>query len=475
MQSAAAVTALLHILTAQFLKGKSGMSSDRSKELSLRMREAEEYLDSTPVFAKKSSLENLKEYLGRFGHPERGMKIIHVAGTNGKGSVCAQIASCLREAGFSTGLFISPHLSVIRERMSVDGEMIPEEEFLALFERVKQECLSAAEEGLPHLLYFEMLFMMAMLWFSEKRPDYVVLETGLGGRLDATNTVEDKEVTVITRIGLDHTALLGNTEALIAGEKAGILRRNCPAVFLTEPEEAYKVILNKACELFAPVFEVSPEMWKVNRADHNGIDFSLDSRYDKNLRINLKSSALYQCENAALAATACGILLRKEGRYDPAILERGIAKCFWPGRMEEILPGVWIDGAHNPDGIRAFLESVREILCRNEECGDSGRTYLLFSCVSDKDYSKELEMICRSGLFTDIAAVPMAGKRALDAETLRQYIGRYSSEMKTHEAASVKEAVDRFITGRDVNDCVFAAGSLYLVGEMRSLIKYSSE
>lgn len=451
------------------------MSSYRDDELAVKMREAEEYLNSTPVFAKKSSLENIKEYLGRFGHPEKGMKIVHVAGTNGKGSVCAQIASCLREAGFSTGLFISPHLSVIRERMSVDGEMIPEEEFLDLFERVKQECLCAGEEGLPHLLYFEMLFMMAMLWFSEKKPDYVVLETGLGGRLDATNTVEDKEVTVITRIGLDHTALLGDTKAQIAGEKAGILRSNCPAVFLTEPEEAYKVILNKARELSTPVFEVTPEMCKVNRADDNGIDFSLDSRYDKNLRINIKSSALYQCENAALAATACGILLRKEGKYDPVILERGIAKCFWPGRMEEILPGVFIDGAHNPDGVRAFLESVRSIRCQKGRCGDDGRVILLFSCVSDKDYSKELEMICCSGLFSDIVAVPMAGKRALDAETLHRYISRYSSEMRIHDAASVREAVERFIKGRDTKDRVFAAGSLYLVGEMRDLISDSSE
>ena len=445
------------------------MSSERQQQTVISMREAEDYLDSTPRFTNKSSLENIRKYLARFGNPERGLRIVHVAGTNGKGSVCAQIASCLREAGLSTGLFISPHLSVIRERISLDGEMIPEEEFLALFSEVKQECLRAAEEGLPHLLYFEMLFMMAMLWFSEKRPDYVILETGLGGRLDATNAVEEKEVTVITRIGLDHTALLGNTEALIAQEKAGILRRNCPAVFLTEPEDAYKAILEKAGEVCAPVFEVSPQMWKVNRADDNTIDFSLNSRYDKNLRITIRGGALYQCENASLAATACGILLRKEGRYDPEILERGIENCFWPGRMEEILPGVWIDGAHNPDGIRAFLESARMIRDQKDH-GDNERMILLFSCVSDKDYSKELEMICRSGVFTDLVAVPMAGKRALDVYSLRQYMNRYSSGMNICEAESVEDAVKRFIKDRDPEDRVFAAGSLYLVGEMRSLI-----
>ena len=290
------------------------MNGDRDKEIAINMREAENYLDSTPRFTKKTSLDNIRKYLARFGNPQEGLKIVHVAGTNGKGSVCAQIASCLREAGFRTGLFISPHLSVIRERISIDGEMIPEEEFLALFSRVKQECLRAVDDGLPHLLYFEMLFMIAILWYKQKSPDYVILETGLGGRLDATNSLEEKEVTVITRIGLDHTALLGNTKAQIAGEKAGILRRNCPAVFLTEPEEAYGVILEKAGEVFAPVFEVSPDMWKVNRADDKGIDFSFNSRYDKNLRITIRGGALYQCENASLAATACGIILRKESR-----------------------------------------------------------------------------------------------------------------------------------------------------------------
>ena len=445
------------------------MNGDRDKEIAINMREAENYLDSTPRFTKKTSLDNIRKYLARFGNPQEGLKIVHVAGTNGKGSVCAQIASCLREAGFRTGLFISPHLSVIRERISIDGEMIPEEEFLALFSRVKQECLRAVDDGLPHLLYFEMLFMIAILWYKQKSPDYVILETGLGGRLDATNSLEEKEVTVITRIGLDHTALLGNTKAQIAGEKAGILRRNCPAVFLTEPEEAYGVILEKAGEVFAPVFEVSPDMWKVNRADDKGIDFSFNSRYDKNLRITIRGGALYQCENASLAATACGIILRKEGKYDPEIIERGIEKCFWPGRMEEILPDVWIDGAHNPDGIRAFLESARKIRDRNDH-RDNGRMVLLFSCVSDKDYSKELEMICRSGVFTDLVAVPMAGKRALDAYSLRQYMDRYSSGMIIHETGSVKDAVEQFITGRDDTDRVFAAGSLYLIGEMRSLL-----
>ena len=217
--------------------------------------------------------------------------------------------------------------------------------------------------------------MMAMLWFRDKKPDYLVLETGLGGRLDATNSIEDKAVTVITRIGIDHTAYLGDTIAEIAAEKAGILRKGCPAVFLTEPEEAWEVIREKAGQAGAPVFELSPKMWKVNKADENGIDFSLDNRYDKNLRITIADRAPYQCENTALAVTACGILLREAGKYDPDLIVRGIEKTSWPGRMEEILPRVWIDGAHNPDGIRAFLESAGMIIRTERERAETGRVF----------------------------------------------------------------------------------------------------
>ena len=445
-----------------------------TKERAQKMKEAVEYLDSTPFFAKKSSPENVKRYLDLFGHPERGMKIIHVAGTNGKGSVCARIASCLREAGFRVGLFISPHLSVIRERMSINGEMISEEEFLGYFDTVKEACNRSGPDALPHLLYFEMLFMMAMLWFRDQKPDYLVLETGLGGRLDATNSVEEKAVTVITRIGIDHTAYLGDTISQIAGEKAGILRKGCPAVYLTEPQQACEVIRETAARVGAPAFELSREAWRINRADENGIDFLLDSRYDKNLRINISDRALYQCENTALAVTTCGILLRKIGRYDPEMIIRGVEKASWPGRMEEILPRVWIDGAHNPDGIRAFLESVKMITDTERQKGKVGRVFLLFSCVKDKSYREELGMISRSGLFTDIAAVPMEGSRALDAETLRacvsENMNQDSAGVRVHETASVRDAAETFIMRRDKDDLVFAAGSLYLIGEMRDLL-----
>ena len=437
------------------------------------MEEAVAYLNDTPRFAQKSTLEDIRKYLERLGNPHKGMKIVHVAGTNGKGSVCAYIASILQKAGYHVGLFTSPHLIDIRERMTVDGEMITEAEFLEAFDRVKEEWQSAAGDGLPHPLYFEYLFFMAMLWFGEKKPDYLVLETGLGGRLDATNAVPDKEISVITRIGLDHQTYLGDTIAQIAGEKAGILRKDTPAVFLCDPDEAFQVIHKKAIELGAKPVIVDDSMWEVHSADENGIDFSIYNRYDKTLRVQLLLHALYQCENAVLAVTACRILLRGAG-IGPSpqmdeILEKGLAGMVWPGRMEEILPSVYIDGAHNPDGMRAFLESAGQII-KSSSKNRRTRRFLLFSCVRDKMYREELRMIRQSGLFTDIAAVPMEGARALRAQELIAEIGENAHGIRVHQMDSVEDAVNRLILHKEDDMEVFAAGSLYLIGEIRDLI-----
>ena len=406
------------------------------------------------------------------------MKIVHVAGTNGKGSVSAFIASCLRAAGFSVGLFTSPHLTDIRERMVVDGVMISEEEFLSCYDRVREECAEAERDGLPHPLYFEFLFLMAMLWFRQKSPDYLVLETGLGGRLDATNAIPDIEIAVITRIGLDHMAYLGDTIPQIAGEKAGILRKGRPAVFLSDPDEAFQVIRAKAEEIGAAPEIVDASMWEVHSMDQNGIDFSIYNRYDKTLRVTLPLLALYQCENAALAVTACRILLGDTGREASPqvdrILEKGLSAMVWPGRMEEILPSVYLDGAHNPDGMRAFLESVLAVSERDTRESREVRRFLLFSCVRDKMYREELRMIRESGLFTDIAAVPMEGARALSAQELRDEIGKNAGGIRFHQMDNAEDAVRRLILHRDDDMEIFAVGSLYLIGEIRGLINQNA-
>ena len=189
----------------------------------LNYTEAVEYIYNIPKFTTKNKPEHTAEFLNRLGHPERSMKIIHVAGTNGKGSVCAFLSSMLTEAGKRTALFTSPHLVKINERFQINNQMVSDEEFLSAFLKVDEVVKGMQADGLPHPTYFELLFGVAMVLFAELKAEYVVLETGLGGRLDATNTVEHPLATVITSISLDHTEILGDTIEKIAFEKAGII------------------------------------------------------------------------------------------------------------------------------------------------------------------------------------------------------------------------------------------------------------
>lgn len=461
--------------------------------------EALQYIEQIPRFAVKSSPEAARTWLDLLGSPDRKMKILHVAGTNGKGSVCNYLACILREAGYHAGLFISPHLVDIRERIEVDGNLITEEEFVSEFEKVRD--LVRENSELPHPAYFEFLFLMAMDYFGQKAPDYVILETGLGGRLDATNTVAVRELSVITRIGMDHMQYLGDTVSEIAAEKAGILRAGTPAVILEKPQEAFRTILQRAVSIGAPVYTVDPQSCEVNVMSADSIVFSYGAGYDA-LRARLQTRAIYQAENAALAARAIRVLNRRiqsdGGRVitDDEIV-RGLEAAKWPGRMEEILPGVWLDGAHNTDGFRAFLESVKS---GTGNMG-KGRRILLFSAVRDKQYREELRMIENSGLFTDIVAVPMRGTRALTRSELEKALQesamlrrqeiyaadpkllfhltddenqrKAETEISLHEVSGAKEAVEKYILARNAEDEVYAAGSLYLVGELRALLTQS--
>ena len=426
------------------------------------------YIESIPKFTTKNTLDVTKSYLRLLGSPEKGPRIIHVAGTNGKGSVSAYLAKILQKAGYSAGLFISPHLVDIRERMSIDGEMVSKEEFFDLFGRIFSIC---GREGLPHPAYFEFLYLMAMVWFSEKKPDFLVLETGLGGRLDATNAGEKKDLTVITRIGIDHTQYLGTTLSEIAFEKAGILRSGVPLVCLEEPSSAFSVIRERAKETGAPLYSVGPSAWSGSKVNAKGIDFSFCGLYHGkgndnedtmgSVRALLPTHGLYQMENASLASAAALVL-----GISPSVIERGLEETFWPGRMEEICPGVFLDGGHNADGIRAFLSSAGALAP-----GPGGKRILLFSVVSDKDYRAMLRMIFEAGIFDVIRAVPMPGARALKREALEEtvkYLQRDFPASCAHvEQGSVEEAFDALLKEKHKEDLLFVSGSLYLVGILK--------
>lgn len=424
------------------------------------MTEEIDYLYGIPKFSGKNPLENTKELLRRLNHPENSRKIIHVAGTNGKGSTCAYLDSILRKMGYRVGLFTSPHLVRINERIVIQGEPVSDREFERSFLAVRRIAREMEEDGFSHPSFFEFLFGMGMELFAAADVEYIVLETGLGGRLDATNAVTHPVLTVITSVGLDHTEILGNTYEQIAAEKAGIMKEGVPVVFADERKEVAKTILARAHVKHAPVFRISPTQIQAARRDDNYIDFSLRNGYYDNELFCVRSGALYQAENASLALTAVAALQMQD---QITAIKDGLLAADWKGRMQRLRRNVIIDGAHNEDGIRRFLESVRTDGC-------SGDRLLVFGAAADKHYREMIDLLCRSGLFSFIAAGSLSNVRGLRGDRLFSAFDAYSS-IPVVFADSVLQAYRIACERMKETDLLYAAGSLYLVGELLSLEK----
>ena len=431
--------------------------------------EAADYLYNVPRFTSKNSPEDTKAYLHALGDPDKKMHIIHVAGTNGKGSVCAYLRHILEAAGYTTAVFTSPHLVDIRERFLIRGQMATKEAFLRVFLQIYNSLdWESLEKGEGyHPTFFEYLFFMAMLLFADADTDYVILETGLGGRLDATNSVNRKELSVITRISLDHVEYLGDTTIQIAAEKAGIIQAGVPVVFVDTEEDITTVFCDYAKKMGSPSYSVSRNDYGFLCFRNKTIDFSVRSEYYGYIRLKLTTLARYQMENAALAVRAIEVL--DKGRTISAQdIIRGVGQCFWQGRMEEILPDVFVDGAHNEDGIRAFLETVKE-----DDC--TGRRLLLFGVVQDKNYSAMVEKLLDSGLFSRIAIAHLHTARSASLESLKKLLEHRNKEHAViaytlHESTNtaLKELQEEKMPG----DRIYIAGSLYLVGEIKESLDH---
>ena len=451
--------------------------------------EAVAYLNDMPRFTVKKDNRDFRWFLKKLGNPEQDLRIIHVAGTNGKGSVCAYMSSILQKAGYRTAVFTSPHLVDMRERFAVNGKMISEEAFLQVYcavgdalqeaNSVNPGVLLPGEEAAPEFVlnFYEYLFCMALLCFAEEKPDYCIIETGLGGRLDATNYVDNKLLTVITRISLDHVQYLGDTTAKIAAEKAGILRPGVPVVYLDGDADASAVICHKASELGAPQIPVSKKDYTFLGFRKKYIDFSLRSEYYNYISLTLHTIARYQMENAALAVRAVEVLFRSTdteenggrlyaGAGCPTVEEirQGILGCFWQGRMEEVLPEVYVDGAHNDDGIRAFLDTVAEDGC-------TGGRRLLFGVAADKDCRHMIQRVITSGLFDRIAFTHMRTARSLSLEELKGLLAAYPEDRFTMYTEA-DTALRTEVSGRQPGERLYIAGSLYLVGEIKESLDH---
>ena len=437
----------------------------------LTLRECEEFLNSVPSFTTKHTIEDTRDFLKFLGNPEENMKIIHVAGTNGKGSVCCYISSVLMKAGYDVGMFTSPHLVKITERFQVDGKQISDGLFAEIFVELLRRIMEYSGEYFP--TYFEFLFFMAMLLYDVYPVDYLVLETGLGGRLDATNSVEKPLLSVITEIGYDHMQYLGDTLEEIAGEKAGIIKKGVPVVLFDKRKETTEVIKKKALEIDTRTIIVENRNIEDIRCleDDNGnkhIAFSLNSLYDKYVDLELCTRAVYQTENAAIAVAALEVLRDQGADISEVDIREGLLSAKWEGRMEEVRPGVFVDGAHNIDGISAFLNSSSEIGC-------DGRKLMLFGIVDDKQYRDIIARILESHQFDSIFVSVLETSRSVSVSDLKaafedakEELGIIGVPVKYY--SNVRDAITDIITVRKSGDMVFVAGSLYLAGQIKEML-----
>ena len=421
-----------------------------------------DYIQDIPKFVKKNEPEVTKAFLKKIGDFSKDIPTVHIAGTNGKGSVCSFLNTALTEQGFNVCMFTSPHLIDIRERFSYNNEMISKEDFTDAFNEVMSKLKTFKKDDCNsqyHPSYFELLFMMAAVWINRLKPDAVILETGLGGRLDATNSIENPKLCVITEIGLDHCKYLGDTKPMIASEKAGIIVRGVPVTFIDKEKEVSDVFFETAKRLDAPAYPVSLKNIKNCERTEAGIDFWMHSLYHENVKILLKTSASYQVENAAAAYTALEVL--KDSLFKPIDLEKcslSFGHMKWPGRMERLKEKFFIDGAHNPDGVKAFLESV--------SIDGAGRRELLYTAVSDKDIEKEASMILESNLFDRILLCKLSDARGADKERLLKAFEK-GTDVSFYENA--KAALQKMPL-EDGKTVCYAAGSLYLYAEVKALL-----
>lgn len=423
--------------------------------------EAVQYIENIPKFTTKNKLEHTRQCLDLLGSPDAGKKIIHVAGTNGKGSVCAFISTMLEEGGYKCGLFTSPHLVKINERFQINEEMVSDGLFLEAFCRVKKLADSLVEKGEYHPTYFEFLFLMGMLIFQKEEVDYIVLETGLGGRLDATNSVRNPLACVITSISLDHVEYLGNTIREIAGEKAGIIKPGVPVIFDGSNQEAADVIRARAESLGCPWHEVKEENQKLKDYTPKGIRFVSQSEVYGETELFIPFIARYQMMNGALALETMGVL-KKEHHLEKETLMRGMKNTRWQGRMETILPGVILDGAHNEDGIAKFAETV-------EYFQKDYPITLLFSTVSDKDFPDMIHEICRGLHFSCVVTTEIWGSRKQSAAELAELFRKEGCQNVCVETDPEK-AFDMAYAQKG-NGLMFVSGSLYLAGEIKDYVR----
>jgi len=415
----------------------------------------------TQAATAKFNLENISLLARHLGRPENKYPSVHIAGTNGKGSTAAFLQATLRQAGYRTGLYTSPHLEHINERIRIDAEPIGDEAFAEIFTRIHKLIEKLLADGTlrAHPTFFECVTAIAFLYFAEAAVDFAVFETGLGGRLDSTNIVTP-QVSVITRIDFDHETFLGHSLREIAAEKAGIIKPAVPIVSADQRKEVKEVLAARASEMQSPLLETTSAyaVESVRMEEGRVRAVVRQRRTGKTIDIDPQLAGRFQLQNALNAVATAHVLQEQGYHLADGVIELGIAAAVWPGRIEKVRsrPDIFVDGAHNPSSARELDAFIRENFAGR-------RIVMIFGVLRDKAVDEIAGILFPHAahvVFTEPATL-----RAISASQLAEIAGHYAISSETIPDA--ERALDTALAKAAPNDAIFITGSLYLVGQLR--------
>ena len=421
----------------------------------MNINEALQYIHSVSWTGTKPGLARVAELLRRIGNPERELKFVHIAGTNGKGSTAAMLASVLRAAGYRTGLYTSPYITRFNERIQVNGEQIPDDDLCALTERIRAH----ADAMDNHPSEFEFVTALGFEFFRQQRCDIVVCEVGMGGDWDATNVIRNTECAVITNIGLDHTQYLGDTVEAIARTKAGIVKPGRPVVLYRQQPSVEAVFEEICMEKCAPLLKVD---FNALTLTHTALD---GQRFDwKDLRdLRLPLLGAHQLHNACTVLSALRVLRGRDWRIPDAAIREGLSNVSWPGRFQLLSdkPLFIADGGHNPQCLEALCDAIATYLPER-------KLVFLNGCMADKDYGDMFRQLLPFA--REFVTVTPDNPRALPARELSDYIARTLDAPAT-PCESVEEGVYTAIEKAGPDGVVCACGSLYMIGDIMKALE----
>ena len=423
----------------------------------MNYEEAMNFIQNTNKFGSVLGLDNIRELLERLGNPQDQLRVVHIAGTNGKGSTLAFLAGIFRESGYRAGRYVSPASFSYEERFRINEENISKKDLCFYMEKIKNVAEEMVKDGLSHPTMFEIETALSFLYFLDKKVDVVLLETGMGGRLDATNVVKKPIATVIASIGMDHMQFLGDTLEKIASEKAGIIKEGCPVISYDNTKEVNEVIKNKAKQMHAKVTFVNSAGIRVLQESLNGESFSYrssDGRWYEKIEIPLLGR--HQINNAALALETLNVIKNYYCISDFQT-EDGMRKTIWRGRIEilEREPMVICDGAHNPDGAKSLLSFLQNNFTNQ-------RLIYIMGVLSDKDYEQMVQILAPAA--DKIYTVAPDNPRALSSRELCNCISKYHQNVE--ERQRLAECLREVRQKAEKDDVIIICGTLSFQNEL---------